>query len=60
MMTSDMMESWDVVEWGKPLQKRVREMPQPTGTEVLLRVTESVDVINPQPRHDPLLQQARE
>jgi len=34
-----MMESWDVVEFGKPLQKRVREVPQPTGSQVLLRVS---------------------
>ena len=34
-----MMESWDVVEWGKPLQQRVREVPQPEGTQVLLRVS---------------------
>ena len=33
------MESWDVVEWGKPLQQRMREAPAPTGTQVLLRVS---------------------
>lgn len=33
------MESYDVVDWGKPLQKAVRETPTPTGTEVLVRVT---------------------
>jgi D-arabinose 1-dehydrogenase-like Zn-dependent alcohol dehydrogenase len=30
--------SYDVVEWGKPLQKIERETPQPKGTEVLLRL----------------------
>jgi D-arabinose 1-dehydrogenase-like Zn-dependent alcohol dehydrogenase len=33
------MESWDIVEWGKPLQHCVREAPVPTGTQVLVRVT---------------------
>ena len=33
------MESYDVVEWGKPLQKALRETPTPKGTEVLVRVT---------------------
>lgn len=32
------MESYDVVEWGKPLQKAVRETPVPVGTEVLVRL----------------------
>jgi len=32
------MLSYDVVEWGKPLEKRVSETPQPTGTEVLLKL----------------------
>jgi len=32
------MLSYDVVEWGKPLQKAVRDTPQPTGTEVLLKL----------------------
>lgn len=34
-----MMESWDVTDWGKPLQKRIREVPQPQGAQVLMRVT---------------------
>jgi D-arabinose 1-dehydrogenase-like Zn-dependent alcohol dehydrogenase len=32
------MLSYDVTEWGKPLQKATRETPRPTGTEVLLKV----------------------
>jgi D-arabinose 1-dehydrogenase-like Zn-dependent alcohol dehydrogenase len=32
------MLSYDVVEWGKPLEKAVRDTPIPTGTEVLVRV----------------------
>lgn len=32
------MLSMDVVEWGKPLQQAVREVPVPTGTEVLVKV----------------------
>ena len=32
------MLSYDVVEWGKALQKRERETPKPTGTEVLLKL----------------------
>jgi D-arabinose 1-dehydrogenase-like Zn-dependent alcohol dehydrogenase len=32
------MLSYDVVEWGKPLEKRERETPKPTGTEVLLKL----------------------
>ncbi|MEZ5660280.1 MAG: alcohol dehydrogenase [Burkholderiaceae bacterium] len=32
------MLSYDVTEWGKPLQKALRETPTPTGTEVLVRV----------------------
>lgn len=32
------MLSYDVCEWGKPLQKREREAPKPNGTEVLLRL----------------------
>jgi D-arabinose 1-dehydrogenase-like Zn-dependent alcohol dehydrogenase len=32
------MLSYDVVEWGKPLQKRERETPKPEGTEVLLKL----------------------
>lgn len=33
------MKSYDVVEWGKPLQARMRNVSAPTGTEVLLRLT---------------------
>lgn len=32
------MKSYDIVEWGKPLQEIVREDPVPKGTEVLVRV----------------------
>jgi D-arabinose 1-dehydrogenase-like Zn-dependent alcohol dehydrogenase len=32
------LESYDVVDWGKPLQKAVRETPKPTGTEVLIKL----------------------
>ncbi len=32
------MLSYDVVEWGKALQKRERETPKPKGTEVLLKL----------------------
>jgi propanol-preferring alcohol dehydrogenase len=32
------MLSYDVTDWGKPLQQAVRETPTPTGTEVLVRV----------------------
>jgi D-arabinose 1-dehydrogenase-like Zn-dependent alcohol dehydrogenase len=32
------MLSYDVVEWGQPLQPREHETPRPTGTEVLLRL----------------------
>ena len=32
------MQSYDVVDWGKPLQKAVRDTPKPTGTEVLLKL----------------------
>ena len=32
------MQSYDVTEWGKPLQKAIRDTPAPTGTEVLVRV----------------------
>ncbi len=35
------MLSWEVVEHGKPLQARIRETPQPQGTEVLMRITRS-------------------
>lgn len=33
--------SYDLVEFGKPLQAREREMPEPRGTEVLVRVRRS-------------------
>jgi D-arabinose 1-dehydrogenase-like Zn-dependent alcohol dehydrogenase len=33
------MKSYDVTEWGKPLQMRVHETPAPKGREVLLRLT---------------------
>lgn len=32
------MLSYDVLEWGKPLEKAERETPKPSGTEVLLRL----------------------
>ncbi|MBL8383750.1 MAG: alcohol dehydrogenase catalytic domain-containing protein [Burkholderiales bacterium] len=32
------MQSYDITEWGKPLQKALRDTPVPTGTEVLVRV----------------------
>ena len=32
------MLSYDVVEWGKPLQRREHETPKPAGTEVLLKL----------------------
>jgi D-arabinose 1-dehydrogenase-like Zn-dependent alcohol dehydrogenase len=32
------MISYDVTEWGRPLQQAVRDTPTPTGTEVLVRV----------------------
>lgn len=32
------MISYDVTEWGKPLQKAIRETPTPQGTEVLVKV----------------------
>ena len=32
------MQSYDVVEWGKPLQAALRDTPVPTGTEVLVRI----------------------
>jgi D-arabinose 1-dehydrogenase-like Zn-dependent alcohol dehydrogenase len=35
------MQSFDVVEFGKPLQARLRETPVPKGKEVLVRVTHS-------------------
>ena len=33
------MKSYDVVDWGKPLQARVRDTAGPKGTEVLLGLT---------------------
>ncbi len=33
------MRSYQVIEWGQPLQRRERPTPSPTGTEVLLRIT---------------------
>jgi len=33
------MLSWQIMEHGKPLQKVIRETPQPQGTEVLMRLT---------------------
>ncbi len=32
------MESYEVVDWGKPLQRVMRETPKPTGTEVLIKL----------------------
>ncbi len=32
------MISYDVTDWGKPLQKALRDTPSPQGTEVLVRV----------------------
>jgi D-arabinose 1-dehydrogenase-like Zn-dependent alcohol dehydrogenase len=32
------MLSYDVVEWGQPLEKRVRDTPTPAGSEVLLKL----------------------
>jgi D-arabinose 1-dehydrogenase-like Zn-dependent alcohol dehydrogenase len=32
------MLSYDVLEWGRPLEKAERETPEPRGTEVLLRL----------------------
>lgn len=34
----DDMLSYDVFEWGKPLEKAERETPKPSGTEVLLKL----------------------
>jgi D-arabinose 1-dehydrogenase-like Zn-dependent alcohol dehydrogenase len=38
LFTHNNMLSYDVVEWGKPLEKAERETPKPKGTEVLLRL----------------------
>ncbi len=32
------MNSYQIVEWGKPLQLRIREKPKPQGEEVLIKV----------------------
>ena len=32
------MLSYDVVEWGKPLERIERKTPTPTGAEVLLKL----------------------
>ena len=31
--------SYDLIEWGKPFEKRQNALPEPTGPEVLVRVT---------------------
>lgn len=36
---SNHMISYEVTDWGMPLQKAIRETPVPQGTEVLVRVT---------------------
>ena len=33
------MRSYQIVEWGQPIELREQPTPTPTGTEVLLRVT---------------------
>jgi D-arabinose 1-dehydrogenase-like Zn-dependent alcohol dehydrogenase len=33
------MQSYDVAEWGQPLQRRLRETPQPGADEVLVRLS---------------------
>ena len=35
------MQSWQIIEHGKPLQKIINETPRPKGTEVLVRITRS-------------------
>ena len=32
------VQSYDITEWGKPLQKAIRDVPVPTGTEVLVKL----------------------
>jgi D-arabinose 1-dehydrogenase-like Zn-dependent alcohol dehydrogenase len=32
------MQSYDVVDWGKPLQVALKQTPTPIGTEVLVKV----------------------
>jgi len=39
MRDNELMESWQVLEWGQPLQKVVGRRPVPHGTEVLVRVS---------------------
>ena len=39
MRDDELMESWQVLEWGQPLQKVVGRRPVPHGTEVLVRVS---------------------
>ena len=31
--------SYDLIEWGKPFEKRQNALPEPIGPEVLVRVT---------------------
>ena len=31
--------SYDLIEWGKPFEKRKNTLPEPKGAEVLVRVT---------------------
>lgn len=33
------MRSFDIVDWGQPLQARVRDTPTPQGTQVLMAIT---------------------
>lgn len=33
------MKSWDITEWGRPLQQRLRDNPQPGPDEVLVRLS---------------------
>lgn len=37
-MTAETMESWQVLEWGQPLQRVISRRPEPRGTEVLVKV----------------------
>ena len=32
------MKSYDITEWGKPLQQAIRDTPKPQGTEVLIKL----------------------
>lgn len=32
------MHSYDITEWGQPLQRALRAQPQPTGTQVLVKI----------------------